>query len=212
MTAVVWDEVGERRFETGVDRGVLYLPDETAVAWNGLTSISEETSREVKSFYLDGIKYLDQYVSGSYSARLQAFTYPEELEPLLGFEEFAPGVVVHDQRPKQFSLAYRTLIGNDVDGENHGYRLHIVYNVTASPTTPPMTSVGGDVAPASFEWALSGVPNQMFGIRPTGHISLNSSRIDPALLVTLEETLYGTEVTEPELPYVVDLLGMVEGV
>jgi hypothetical protein len=211
MTALVWDQVGERRYETGIDRGVLFLLDGTAVAWNGLTSVTEEVDRETKSYHLDGVKYLERHVPGSFSGKLQAFTYPDQLEQLVGTLEFAPGVFVHDQRSKLFNLSYRTLIGNDSDGIDHGYKLHILYNLMAVRSGMTFDSVGGTLAPKPFEWSLSGTPATMFGIRPTSHISLDSRTIDPLLLVEIEELVYGTAEVDSNLPDLVDLLALVEG-
>lgn len=208
MTVLVWDQVGDRRYETGIDRGVLYLPDGGAIPWNGLTSVSEARSREVKSYYLDGVKYLDRHIPGSYAAKLSAYTYPEELETLLGNPEFAPGVTVYDQRAQYFHLSYRTKIGNDVDGEDHAYRIHVVYNVTASPSDATIDTISSDVSAKPFEWNLTGTPNLLYGLRPTSHISIHSNRIDPAVLVDVEEVLYGTSEAAPALPPFIDLLTM----
>lgn len=210
MTALVWDEVGERRYETGVDRGVLFLPDGGAVPWNGLSSLTEQLGREVKSYYTDGVKYLDHQVLGAFSATLQAFTYPDELDELIGTLLFAPGVYVHDQRAKTFSFAYRTRVGNDVDGSDHGYKIHLVYNVLASPSNNAFSSLADQVSPVMFEWTLSGTPPIMYGLRPSCHISIHTRSIDPELLTIIEELIYGTELAEPSLPSVVDLLGLVE--
>lgn len=211
MTTLVWDQVGERRYETGVDRGVLYPPEGVAVPWNGLISVNETVSREVKPYYIDGIKFLDHHVPGSYSAKLSAFTYPDEMDELIGTSEFSPGVFVHDQRsPKLFNLSYRTLVGNDIEGLDHAYKIHILYNLLAIPGDATYTTQGESVEPQAFEWSISGTPSQMLGIRPTSHISLDSRRIDSVLLQTLEEMLYGTEEAEPELPDLVALLTMVE--
>lgn len=205
MTQLVWDAVGARRFEMGVDRGVLYLPDGSAVPWNGLTSIAEDLGREVKSYYIDGIKYLDHYVAGAYSAKLQAFTYPDELEELTGTKAYVPGVFLHDQRPRQFHLSYRTKAGNDIDPDL-GYRIHIVYNILATPSTTTFSTVNNSPSAGEFEWTLNGVPPQMFGARPTNHISVRSELLDPELLATLEELLYGSSTVDPALPSLVDLL------
>jgi len=186
MTAVVWDAVGEKTYQTGVDRGVLYIPDGAAVPWNGLTNVSEKLSRDVKSYYADGVKYLDKHIPGSYAGKLSAFTYPDELEGILGTEEFAPGVYVHDQRASLFHLTYRTGIGNDTEGMDHGYRVHILYNVMATPSDTSLSTVGEQVAAQVFEWELSGTPESMWGIRPTSHISLDSRRINPDLLEDIE--------------------------
>lgn len=208
MTAIVWDQVGERRYETGVDRGVLYTPS-AVVPWNGLTSVTEALGREVKSYYIDGIKYLDHHVPGSFSAKISAFTYPDELEALLGNPEFAPGVVLHDQRASLFHLSYRTRVGDDI-GADRFYKVHILYNLLAVSSDAAMDSLSDSPSIKPFEWTLSGTPNVMFGIRPTSHISLDSRRIDPDLLFEIESLLYGTPETDPSLPSMVDLLGMIE--
>lgn len=209
MTALEWDKIGDRRYETGVDRGVLFPPDGPAVPWNGLTSVTETVSREVKSYYIDGIKYLDHHIPGSYAAKLAAFTYPDELDTLLGMSEYAPGVFLHDQRTKLFHLSYRTLVGNDIDGTEHGYKIHVIYNILAIPSDNAMETISDTVSVNPFEWDLTGTPNLMFGARPTAHISLDSRRIDPTLLETLEDLIYGTAELDPSLPNLVDLLALV---
>jgi hypothetical protein len=212
MTALEWDAAGSRRYETGIDRGVLYLQDEleTVVPWNGLTGVTENVSREVKSYYTDGVKYLDHHVPGSFSAKLTAFTYPDELETILGIEEFAPGVHIHDQRAQMFHLSYRTKVGNDVDGTDHGYKIHILYNVLAVPDDVAINTLGASVVPQVFSWSLTGTPTNMWGIRPTSHISIHSRSIDPELLVTLEEMLYGSVTADPALLGIVELLELIE--
>jgi hypothetical protein len=210
MTALTWDQVGARRFESGVDRGVLYLPNGNAVPWNGLVSISETTEREVKSYYLDGIKFLDRDIPGSYFSKLGCFTYPDELDTLLGTEQYVPGVFVHDQRSKLFRLSYRTQETDDTGTENH--KIHIVYNVLAVPTSVALNSLSNSPEAALFEFQLSGTPPTMYGIRPTAHISLHTRQIDPGLLSTLEALLYGTSTDDPSLPGLVDLLALVDEV
>lgn len=207
MTALVWDAVGDRRYETGIDRGVLYMPTGEAIPWNGLTEVTEAKSREIKSYYLDGVKYLDRHIPGAYAAKLKAFTYPDELEELLGNPEFAPGVTVHDQRARYFHLAYRTRIGNDLDSEA-GYRIHVIYNVTASASDTAIATIGEQVSPQAFEWNLVGTPQLLYGIRPTSHISVNTTRLPAELLEGLEEALYGSETADAELPDIIDLLTM----
>lgn len=210
MTALEWDKVGDRFFETGVDRGVLFPRDGVAVPWNGLTGVTENTTSEVKSYWLDGVKYLDHHVPGSYSAKLEAFTYPDELEGLTGTARYAPGVFLHDQKAKIFHLSYRTGVGNDIDPEL-GYKIHVVYNVMAVPSSSGLTTVSDKVDLAKMSWDLTGTPPQMFGARPTAHISLHSLTIDPVLLATLEGLLYGTPEADPALPGMVDLLTLIEG-
>lgn len=210
MTALVWDNVGERFFDTGIDRGVLYPRNGPAVVWNGLTGISETVEREVKSYWMDGIKYLDHYVPGAYAAKVDAYTYPEVLEGLTGTEQYAPGVYLHDQRAEVFHLSYRTGVGSDLD-QHLGYKLHIIYNVMAVPATVTLATVGANVAPATFSWNLSGTPSPMFGAHPTSHISLHSRFIDSNSLETVETLLYGSEGTNPSLPSLVELLTLIEG-
>lgn len=210
MTALVWDQVGERRFETGIDRGVLFLSNGDAVPWNGLTLVTEVVTQEVKPYYLDGVKYLDHHVPGSYSGTLQAFTYPEELDELTGTSVFAPGVFVHDQRSSLFNLSYRTLVGNDVDGVDYGYKIHLLYNILAIPNDVAFDTLKATLEPKPFEWKLSGTPATMFGIRPTSHISIYSRSVNPALLTSLEEVLYGSEEETPRLPPLVTVLSLIE--
>jgi hypothetical protein len=209
MTVLAWHQLGERRYETGIDRGVLYLPNGSAVPWNGLVSISESKARDIKSYYLDGIKYLDYQVPSEYSAKLGAYTYPDELDEILGDTSYLPGLVLHDQSAQMFHLSYRTQEGNDVDGIDAGYKIHIVWNITASPSDVAFGTIGQDPTPGLFEWNLTGTPSKMFGIRPTSHISLHSRHIDPTLLADLEGHLYGTEETNASLPNLVDFFALV---
>src|SRR4051812_25185370 len=203
MTALQWDKPGERFFETGVDRGVLYTVDGNAVPWNGLTQIAENTTGEVKSFWMDGVKYLDHYVPGSYSAKLEALTYPDLLDELTGAKQYAPGVYLHDQGARVFHLSYRTRVGNDID-QDLGYKIHIVYNVMANASGSGFSTIGENVDPVKMSWDLTGTPPQMLGARPTAHISLHSLGISPDLLETLEVLLYGSADTDPALPEMVD--------
>lgn len=210
MTALAWDQVGERRYETGVDRGVLYPLEGDAVSWNGLISVNEVTGRETKPFYIDGTKFLDHNVPGSYAAKLAAYTYPDELDELVGAKEYTPGVFVHDQPvPQFFNLSYRTRVGNDVDGVDHGYKIHILYNLMAVLSDTTLSTIGESVTAQAFEWTIFGTPSPIEGIRPTSHISLDSRRLDPEMLATLEELLYGSEAENPDLPTLSELLALV---
>lgn len=207
MTVLEWDKTGERFFETGIDRGVLFPTDGAAVVWNGLTNITETTEREVKSFWLDGVKYLDRHVPGAYAARLEAFTYPNILDELTGLAQYSPGVFMHDQRAKTFHISYRTGVGNDIDSEV-GYKLHIIYYVMAVPASVGLSTVGGNVDPGKFSWDLTGTPVAMDGARPTSHISLHSQHIDPDKLQTVENALYGTPDEDPALPPLPTLMSL----
>lgn len=205
MTALAWNQPGERFFETGVDRGVLYLPDGRAVAWNGLTGVDDSDDRELKSFYMDGVKYLQSQTPGDFSAKLKAFTYPEEFDEINGTEEVLPGLSYHNQASKSFSLAYRTRIGNDQYGADYAYRIHILYNVMAVPDDLSFSTLSDSINLTEFSWTLTGVPKVIEGYRPTAHISIDSRKTDPVRLAEIEKVLYGTPTTNPSLPAIDDL-------
>lgn len=207
MTALAWDEVGERRYEAGVDRGVLYLPAGGAVPWNGLVSVSDNSNRQMNFYYLDGMMYLSQQIVGAYSAKLKAFTYPDDLELLAGLGEPSTGTRLHDQRARPFHLSYRTKIGNDV-GPDHGYKIHVIYNVLAIPSGAVLETVSDSIAPTPFEWDLIGTPMRVTGFRPTSHISFDSRRISEAALGAIEGQLYGDGDSDASLPSLEDLLAL----
>ncbi len=205
MTALAWDQVGDRVFQTGVDHGVLYLPDNSGVPWNGLVSVTENSNREVKTFYLDGVKYLEHHVPGDFAAELKAFTYPDEFDEINGLSA-SDGVVFHDQAPSRFGLSYRTLIGDDVEGIERGYKIHVLYNLMANPSSIEYGSLADQTDPVVFGWSLTGTPVAIAGRRATCHISIDSTKIHPSLLAIFEERLYGSNDTEPSLPSIVELL------
>lgn len=191
MPTLVWDKVGDRAYESGLDKGVLYLPDGSAVPWNGLTSVIEKFDKEASAVYFDGMKIQDLVVLGDFSATMKALTYPDEFVELEGVGELRPGVYVSDQFPGVFGLAYRTQIGNDLDGET-GYKIHLLWNVTAIPHDKTYASVSNDPSLVEFEWDLVAVPEEVAGMRPTAHFVINSNDIDPWLLEDIEKQLYGT--------------------
>lgn len=200
MTALKWDEVGERRYEMGVDRGVLFLPGQPGVAWNGLTAVEDSTTPEVQSFYMDGAKFLERHVLADYAGTLKALTYPDEFEVVLGIKTVHPGLVYYDQQPTPFNLCYRTKVGNDVDGDEHGYRIHILYNLMAVSDAETYSSMGESPQVSEFSWKLSGVPPRITGYRPSQHVAINSLETDPDRLAAIESLLYGTDTTDPTLP------------
>jgi len=200
VTALVWDEAGDRRYESGLDRGVLYIPGQPAVVWNGLVSIIETRSREIKSYYLDGVKYQDHVIPGDYSAKLTAFTYPDELDLLVGNAELAPGVTVYDQPTKTFNLCYRTGVVNDIVGFDFGYKIHIVYNLKAVQSESSAETISETISANPFEWDLTGVPIYLDGFRATNHLSVYSRKMDPIALLGLENRLYGTATEDASLP------------
>jgi hypothetical protein len=209
MSAITWDQVGSRVFENGVDRGVLYLPDGSGVAWNGLTTVVEKFGSEVESVFFDGSKINDLVKLGTFSASMKAITYPDEFLDLEGLVEFKRGAYLADQRIKTFGLCYRTLIGNDVDAIA-GYKLHIVYNLTAIPTDSTYASLSDDPTLVEFEWDLTAVPVESSGFRPTAHMVLDSRKMDPWLLQEIEDILYGSSDGDAILIPIDDLIEHLE--
>ncbi len=199
MPGLVWDKVGDRVYETGLDKGVLYLPDGSAVPWNGLTSIIEQFNKESSPVYYDGMKINDLVVLGDFAASMKAVTYPDEFIELEGLVPLIKGTFLGDQHPQTFGLCYRTRIGNDLEGDEVGYKLHIIYNVTAIPNERTYTSVTSDPSLVEFEWAITAVPEEVPGFRPTAHIIIDSREIDPWLLEELEEKLYGSTLATASL-------------
>lgn len=205
MTALEWDKVGERVYQTGVDRGVLYLKDGRSAVWNGLTSVEDTATSESKSFYLDGVKYLETVIPGDYEGKLQAFTYPDELDELTGIKTVVSGVVYYDQPSQSFNLSYRTKVGNDVDGLDYGYKIHLLYNVLAKADSYKFDTLKEQSDPSEFVWTLSGIPPKIGGYRPTAHVAIESTNVDSDILEILENSLYGTDVSDPRFPTIIEL-------
>ena len=206
---LVWDEIGSRTYESGVDRGVLYLPDGTGVVWNGLVSINEKNSKTKTPSYFDGRKIADLVQLGDYEAVIKAYTYPDEFSLLDGSVEFVNGVFLEDQPVKTFGLSYRSMIGNDVDSDA-GYKIHVVYNLTAVPNDVEHATQSNDPDLIEFEWEVSAVPEDIPGYRPTAHLVIDSRSISPALLDTVEDILYGTESVPAELIPMDELLAIIQ--
>lgn len=201
MTVLVWDQIGEHKYQAGVDHGVLYLPDGSAIVWNGLTDVEDATPQELRSFYQDNLKYLEYLLPGDFAGSIKAITYPDELDALVGIKEVSPGLAYHDQPASSFGLSYRTKIGNDIDGLDHGYKIHILYNVLANPDPEAFPTLNDQAQAVEFSWTLTGKPQLLSaGYRPTAHISIDSTRISSLLLSALEAILYGTESDAPRLP------------
>lgn len=211
MTALTWDNPGEHVYQTGVDRGVLFLQDGTIVPWNGLTGVEDTTAKETNDFYLDGVKYLEYVSPGDFSANLKAFTYPDEFDDVNGIFQYG-GVRYHDQPPKTFSLSYRTLVGDDVDGLDAGYFIHLIYNVIANPDSHESPTLNDSPQPTEFSWVLSARPVRGVGFwRPTAHVSLDSRWLNSEQLQNIEDAIYGTAETDPSLPAMADLAAIISG-
>lgn len=206
MPALVWDQVGERLYETGVDHGVLYIPDvsgvyATGVAWNGLTSVSETpTGAEANAQYADNIKYLNLISAEEFGATIEAFTYPDEFAQFDGLGVPEPGVVVGQQARKMFGLSYRTRLGNDLEGDDHGYKLHLVYGCQASPSEKAYNTINDSPEAITFSWEISTTPAPVTGFKPTSLIVVDSTVVDSGDLVLLETELYGDVTGSANLP------------
>lgn len=206
MTALAWDQVGERIYQAGVDRGVLYLDDGTSVPWNGLIDVEESSSAELKSFYLEGSKFLQTLVPGDFTGKLRAFTYPEEFEAVGGIAHVSPGLDFHNQPVKSFGLSYRTKIGNDLVGLDHGYKIHLLYNLIANPDGHAFSSLSDSaIEPIVFSWNLTGTPPKISRFKPTVHVTIDSRETDPEILQNIENQLYGTVVSNASLPSIQEL-------
>lgn len=216
MTVLTWDNTGERTYETGVDRGVLYIPNagiyDEGVAWNGLTAVTESpTGAEATALYADNIKYLNLYSAEEFGATIEAYTYPDEFAQFDGLAAPATGVTVGQQNRGTFGLCYRTKIGNDVDGQDHGYKLHLVYGLTASPSEKAYNTVNDSPEAITFSWQLTSVPVAVTGLKPTSIITIDSTAVDSADLTILENALYGTAGTDPRLPLPDEVIGIFAG-
>lgn len=201
MPRLIWGAAGERFFETGLDRGVLYLPSDPGVVWNGLISISESPDGgEAKPYYLDGIKYLNVSASEEYAATISAYFYPREFGVCDGQVSIQNGLIATQQPRKSFGLSYRTRVGNDVVSSDFSYKIHLVYNALAEPSSRQNSTLGGSTDPSSFSWVISTKPPTITGYKPTAHLVIDARFTDPTILATVEDILYGTETDLARLP------------
>jgi hypothetical protein len=211
MTRLSWEDVVDRTYEEGLDRGVLYLADGSAVPWNGLTGVDEDASGDENTpLFVDGFKYFDYPTIGDYVATLRAITYPDEFMELEGSIALGGGLFVDGQTPKTFGLSYRTRIANPVAGTKYGYKIHILYNLTAEVDTKAHVTLGEENSPEEFTWTLSGVPENVVGYRPTAHAIVDSTRTHAEYLEYLENILYGTDTEDPQLPPLSELVANAE--
>lgn len=215
---LTWDGVGEKVYETGVDHGVLYIPDETGdydtgFAWNGLVTVTETPAgAESNPQYADNIKYLDLRSAETFGGTIEAFTYPDEFGQCDGSVEPQPGVLVGQQSRKSFGMCYRTKIGNDTDGVDHGYKLHLLYGLTASPSEKAYGTINESPEAITFSWEFSSVPAPVTGYKPTSIITIDSTKVDADDLAALEAILYGstTGPVQPALPTPDEVIAMLE--
>ena len=200
MVAIEWDKIAERTYQTGVDRGVLYPHDGPPVPWNGFIGVEESPKSELKAYYLDGVKYLEDLSPGEFQGKLKAFTYPEEFDEISGLSIVTPGLILSEQKPKSFNLSYRTFIGNPIDGLDHGYKIHILYNLLADPDTVSYQTVSDAVNPIEFSWNLTGTPPKIKKYSPTVHVIVDSRKTPSDVLALIEARLYGSETSPPNFP------------
>jgi hypothetical protein len=205
MSKLVWDQTGERLYETGVKQGVLYVQEAGAypkgVAWNGLTAVTESPSgAEATALYADDIKYLNLMSAEEFGATVEAYTYPDEFAACNGEGELAVGVSIGQQKRKAFGLCYRTALGNDVDGNDHGYKLHLIYGAMAAPSEKAYATINDSPEAITFSWELTTTPVAVNGFKPTASITIDSTKVDGTKLKALEDALYGTESEEAHLP------------
>lgn len=205
MAKLVWDEVGKRTYETGVDKGVLYVQDDEGaygkgVAWNGLTAVNESPSgAEPTALYADNTKYLELTSKEEYGATIEAYTYPDEFEACDGSAEVGTGVVIGQQSRKVFGLCYRTVKGNDVKNNDYGYKIHLVYGCKAKPAQKNYQTINDSPEAITFSWEVSTTPVEVEGFKPTATVTIDSTKVTAEKLKSIEEALYGTESVEPKL-------------
>ena len=206
MSKIVWDQSGQRLYETGVKMGVLYVQDASGtypkgVAWNGLTAVNETPSgAEATPLYADDIKYLNLRSAEDFGATIEAYMYPEEFEQCDGSAELAPGVKIGQQARNAFGLCYRTVLGNDIAGNDYGYKLHIIYGATAAPSEKSYATINDSPEAITFSWEVNCTPVEVEGFKPTASLVIDSTKVDAEKLAALEAKLYGDDNTEAMLP------------
>lgn len=217
MTKLVWDAVGERSYETGVDRGVLYLPDAggayvDGVAWNGLTTVTEKPSGAAPNAqYADNMKYLNLMSAEEFAADIEAFTYPVEFAQFDGLALPTPGVAVGQQSRRSFGLSYRTLLGDDVNGDDAGFKLHLIYGCSAAPSQKAYQTVNNSPAAIKFVWALTTTPVAVPNLKPTSVITVDSTKVDATKMADLLRILHGDVGVNPALPLPGTIISMFSG-
>lgn len=205
MSKLVWDKTGERFYETGVKNGVLYPMVDGAypkgVVWNGLTAVTESPSgAESTPLYADDIKYLNLMSAEEFGATIEAYTYPDEFAECDGSATLGAGVTIGQQPRKTFGMSYKTTMGNDVDNDKHGYKLHLIYGAMASPSEKAYSTINDSPEAITFSWELTTTPVNVTGFKPTASLTIDSTKIAPDKLAAIEALLYGGDSTEAKLP------------
>lgn len=219
MSKLVWDAIGERYYETGVKKGVLYVMEGATygkgVAWNGLTAVTETPSgAEATPLYADDIKYLNLTSNEEFGGTIEAYTYPDEFKACNGEAELTAGVVLGQQPRKAFGFCYRTILGNDTEENEHGYKLHLVYNAKAAVSERAYATINDSPEAITFSWEFTTTPIEVDGFKPTSIVTIDSTKVGAEKMALLEAKLYGSESDEPTLPLpseIVALLGAAAG-
>lgn len=215
MAKLVWDKTGERIYETGTKNGVLYVRDENGtypggVAWNGLTAVTQSPSgAEPTPLWADDIKYLNLISAEEFGATIEAYTYPEEFEVCDGSAAIAPGVTIGQQKRKMFGLSYKTIIGNDVDENDYGYKIHLIYGAIAAPSEKAYATINDSPEAITFSWEVSTTPVEVPGFKPTAILTIDSTTVEASKLSALETILYGDEEVEARLPLPAEVVTLV---
>lgn len=217
MTQLAWDLTGEREYETGLDRGVLYIPDgsgdySAGFAWNGLTSVKESpTGAAVTKKYADNINYLSLVAAEEFAGTIEAFTYPDEFAQCDGTATPTVGVAIGQQNRRSFGLAYRTKVGNDIEGQDFAYKVHLAYGALAAPSERAYATINDSPDAITLSWKFTTTPVAVTGLKPTALITIDSSRVDATALANLEAVLYGTVGVDPRLPSPDEVLAFFSG-
>lgn len=205
MAKLVWDEIGSRYYETGVKNAVLYVQEAGAypkgVAWNGITAVTESPSgAEASPLYADDIKYLNLVSNEEFGASIEAYTYPDEFAQCDGSAALATGIMIGQQSRKTFGLAYKTTLGNDTEGNDYGYKLHLIYGALAAPSEKAYATINDSPEAITFSWEVTTTPVNVTGHKPTASVTIDSTKVDEEKLAALEAVLFGSESEEARLP------------
>ena len=215
MSKLVWDQTGEREYETGVKNGVLYVQGEggtypKGVAWNGLISVTESPSgAEATALYADDIKYLNLMSNEEFGATIEAYMSPEEFDQCDGTASLATGVSIGQQKRKTFGMAYKTTIGNDVDGNDYGYKIHLIYGALAAPSEKAYSTINDSPEAMTLSWEVSTTPVTVNGFKPTATVVIDSTKVDKKKLTALEDILFGSASKEARLPLPDEIVSIV---
>ena len=218
MPALVWDQTGEKLYETGTKKGVLYPMSETGtypkgVAWNGLTAVTESPSgAEATDLYADDIKYLSLMSAEEFGGTIEAYMYPDEFAECDGSAEPTPGVMIGQQSRKAFGMSYVTTVGNDVKGNDYGYKIHLIYGMKVSPSERGYQTINDSPEAITFSWEFTTIPVNVTGFKPTACITIDSTKVNAEKLKTLEDKLYGAEASEAQLPLPDEVISMLKTV